>query len=68
VASPGIVEPLDKVEDGHAGHVAVLEDAPVDELALQGGEELSAMALSKQSPTEPMDRSTPAARQALAKS
>jgi hypothetical protein len=26
------------------------------------------MALSKQSPTEPMDRSTPAARQALAKS
>ena len=54
-----VVEALDVVEDGHPGHVPVLEDAPVEQFAFQRGKE----ALSD--PLEAPSRKGPIAKSRL---
>ena len=60
VAAARIIPALDELEDRHARLGLDTERTPVDELALQRGEKLSAMALSKQSPAEPVSRANQA--------
>ena len=59
----GVIPSLDELEDGSARLVVVVEVRAVEQLAFEGAKKLSAMALSKQSPTEPIDGTTPHRRQ-----
>ena len=50
-----VVPALDELEHGHTRLDLGLEAAPAEQLAFERGEELSHMALSKRSPTEPIE-------------
>jgi hypothetical protein len=67
VPAAWVVPAFDELEDRHARLGLGTERTPVDELALQRGEKLSAMALSKQSPADPVEGSTPISRHRLPK-
>ena len=54
-------------KDRHAGISLGAEYALVNELAFKGGEKLSAIALSKQSPSEPIGGTTPISRERFRK-
>ena len=56
-----IVEAFDVFEDGHLGFGLGFEPTPGQESKL--AKKLSAMALSKQSPTDPMEGRMPISRQ-----
>jgi hypothetical protein len=63
MAAMRVVPAFDEVEDCHAGLDLGLETTPVEQLAFERGEKALAQALSKQSPTEPIEGRTPASRQ-----
>ena len=63
VATMGIVPTLDELEDCHPRLDLGLEPAAVEQLAFRVAKKLSAIALSKQSPIEPIEGRTPASRQ-----
>ena len=56
VPTPGVVKALDVIEDGHAGLVTVLKTLRSMSSHSKVAKKLSAMALSKQSPTDPIER------------
>ena len=60
MAAGRIVEAFDELEDGDTGLAMRSEAATIDEFPLEGREELSHIALSQASPTEPVDARTPA--------
>ena len=63
----GVTQAFDEIEDRHRGLDLGLETAPVEQLAFEGDEKALAYALSKQSPTEPIEGRTPASRQRIPK-
>ena len=63
----GVVPALDEIEDRDAGLGLGLEAPPAEQLHSRVAKKLSHMALSKQSPTEPIEGRTPACSQRLPK-
>ena len=63
MAAMRIVPTLDEFEDRYARFYWGFEAAAVEQFTFERGEELSHIALSKQSPTEPIEGRTPASRQ-----
>lgn len=55
-----VVPALDELEDGHLRLGLALEAPTIQQLAFGVAKKLSHMALSKQSPTDPMEGRTPA--------
>jgi hypothetical protein len=63
----GIVAPLDELKNGHARFDRVLKRQRSSSSPSSVAKKLSPMALSQQSPTEPIAGRTPASRQGLPK-
>ena len=66
VAPVGVIPPFDGLEDGPARFGLGREPVAVEEVAFETAKKLSAIALSWQSPTEPIEATTPRSRQRFA--
>jgi hypothetical protein len=63
MAAMGVVPTLEEFEDGHARFNLGFEAAAVERFTFERGEETLAHRVIEQSPTEPIEGRTPAARQ-----
>ena len=67
MAAMRVIPPLDELEDCNACFDLSFEAAAVEQFAFEVAKKLSHIALSKQSPTEPIEGRTPACSQRLPK-